>query len=142
MIEAPPVKPIGTAEVAAFLRDYLPECHGWTDEKLHPWVQWYQRHDRALVITDEADQIVGVALGRFIHDATNAAHDGLFDEAGAPILWVDAIVARRREVIGHMLTILSHKWGTPTTVAGLCFSRARELRMFPIKQLTRFFGTS
>jgi len=136
------VKPVSTAQIAAFLRAFLPECADWTDAKLLPWVQWYLRKDRAVVITDQDNQIVGVALGRFVHDARKAPTDGLFDEAGAPILWIDAIVARHRAVIGQMLQILSTKWGTPLIVAGLCFSRARELRMFPIKQLTRFFGTA
>lgn len=136
-----PVKPITAAAVAVFVRAHLPEAATWPEEKILPWVSWFMRKDRALVVTDDADEIAGVALGRFISRTEEVEGHALYDEPAGRILWIDGIVAKRPEVIPQMLRILAAKWGDRDFVAGLCFLRSGELRMFPMKHLTRFFGT-
>jgi hypothetical protein len=41
-----------------------------------------------------------------------------------------------------LLRLMALKYGAREFVAGECFSRDGELRMFPMKTLNRFFGGS
>jgi hypothetical protein len=133
-------KPVTAVQVAAFLKRHLRNVRAWPREKIVPWVTWFFRVDRVLVITDEQDRIRGVALGRFV-DAVEDVHGrGLFDVPAGRVLWVDAIATSHEAAMRQLVALLPMKYGHRETVAGEVFSRAGELRMFPMKTLNRFFG--
>lgn len=136
-------KPVTAVQVAEFLRSHLPQAGTLLPDEIVPWVAWFLRADRALVLTDEQDKICGVALGRFVHAAEDARKaPQLFDVPTGRVLWVDAIATTQAAAMPQMLAIMAKKYGPRETVAGECFSRAGELRMFPMKTLTRFFGVT
>lgn len=135
-----PPKPITAVQVAAFLKRHLRNVRDWPRRKIVPWVAWFMRMDRALVITDDQDRVCGVALGRFVHDVEKVRDEGLYDEKDGPVVWVDAIATRHAVAMPQLVALLSIKYGQRQFVAGECFSRDGELRMFPMKTLNRFFG--
>lgn len=135
-----PPRPVTAVQIAAFLKRHLPQARLWPREKLLPWVTWFVRADRAVVVTDARDRIVGVALGRFIERTEGVAGRPLYDLPTAPGVWVDAIAARDPAAMPQIVAALTTKYAGREWVAGEAFSRNGERRMFPIKTLQRFFG--
>lgn len=132
--------PVNAVQVAAFLKRHLRYMRDWPRAQLVPWVAWFLQQDRALVLTDEANRICGVALGRFVRTIEDAKGPTLRDWPEGNVAWVDALATRHRAALPQLVALLPHKYGPRTLVAGECFFRAGELRMFPMKTLNRFFG--
>jgi hypothetical protein len=139
-MNAPTPQPVTAVQVAAFLKRHLRNVRDWPRAKIVPWVAWFLRADRALVLTDEGNRICGVALGRFVPAVGEVHGRGLYDVPTGPVLWVDAIATCRAAAMPHLVALLVIKYGPREIVAGECFSRDGELRMFPMKTLQRFFG--
>lgn len=135
-----PPQPVSAVQVAAYLKRHLRNVRAWPRDKIVPWVAWFLRADRALVLTDEANRIRGVALGRFVPTVEAVRGRGLFDVPTAPVLWVDAIATSHQVAMPRLVALLANKYGPRELVAGECFSRDGELRMFPMATLQRFFG--
>lgn len=140
MMNSPAPKPVTAVQVAAYLKRHLPNVRAWPRSQIVPWVAWFLRADRALVLTDEQERIRGVALGRFVASVDEVQGRGLYDLPTGRVLWIDAIATSHAEAMPHLLRLLASKYGPRDLVAGRCFSRAGELRMFPLQTLNRFFG--
>jgi len=139
-MNTPMPQPVTAVQVAAFLKRHLRNVRAWPREKIVPWVAWFLRADRALVLTDDAQRICGVALGRFVPAVGEVHGRGLYDVPAAPVLWVDAIATSHAAALPQLVGLMAIKYGPREIVAGECFSRDGELRMFPMKTLQRFFG--
>lgn len=138
---APLQHPVTAVQVAAYLKRHLRQVRDWPRSRLLAWVAWFMQRDRALILLDGRDRICGVALGRFVPAPLSKAEGRiLHDEPAARLLWIDAIAAHRPEAVPQMLRLLAANWGDREAVAGECFNRDGELRMFPMKTLNRFFG--
>jgi hypothetical protein len=128
-------------QIAAFLKRRWAGCRGWPRAKIVPWVAWFVHHDRALVLTDERGRIAGVALGRFCHTVTQALAEPMQDTQGGQVCWIDVIAIRPPAAVPQMLRCLAEHWGDRAYVAGKCFVRGGELRVFPMARVRRFFTT-
>jgi hypothetical protein len=133
-------RPVNAVTVAAYLKRHLPEARTWARAKIVPWVEWYLRRDRVLVLTDERERVRGVALGRFVPSVERALTGELHDEPAGPVLWVDAIATTHPAALPQLVRLMVAKYGPRPWVAGECFSRNRELRVFALKNLQRFTG--
>lgn len=139
MIPAAP-KPVTAVQIAAFLKRHLRHVRDWPRDKIVPWVAWFVAHDRIITLTDDADRLRGVALGRFVQSVADVRGRALFDEPAAPVVWIDAIAVNHPAALPQLVALLPRKYGRRLAVAGECFFRDGELRMFPMKTLQRFFG--
>ncbi|HWA07917.1 MAG TPA: hypothetical protein VG838_00470 [Opitutaceae bacterium] len=137
-------KPVTAVQVAAFLKRYCPgqRQKPWARDRIVPWVAWFMSLGTCLVITDDADKIRGVVLGRFITDLADGPNGHFKNTPGAPIGWVDAIVAKHPAVMPQLIAIAISKWPHVEHFAGSVFLRGGELRMFPKATFNRFFGVT
>jgi hypothetical protein len=120
---------------AAFMKRHLPGLRTWPRARLLEYLGWYWRDARVGILRDHG-RIVGIALGRCLHDVKQAREHYFHDEA-ARIIWIEHIVSRHPLGIRLLLQQAMQRFGPREAFAGDVFKRDGELRMLPWKTVER-----